>query len=383
MTMYKGRLADKIADLILLKQEGEYWDFKKEWYSNKADLLHDIICMSNNLTTEDGLIIIGVDEFDGFSIIDITNDNNRMSTQNIVDFLKDKKFAGGIRPTVYIETVVLENKKIDVIIIKNDTHTPYFLESDYKGVFSKNIYTRIMDTNTPKNKSADIDKVEFLWKKRFGLTLTALEKCKVYLANKSEWEDSENGISYYKYSPEFTIQIISAGDERTGYEFYLFSQVDSTPLWYDINLFYQSTLILTTGGVALDGGRCFTSTPLYGCIQLERCRNDEIFYKYFIKDSIEYALHNFYINDEKLSDEYFARKRFLECVVIYNSESEKRNFENYIIENIEEFNNPVTEGYMPHFENLPGYDITEFEKRYRNALKLNEMLMDFRKIMVI
>ena len=298
MTMYKGRLADKIADLILLKQEGEYWDFKKEWYSNKADLLHDIICMSNNLTTEDGLIIIGVDEFDGFSIIDITNDNNRMSTQNIVDFL-------------------------------------------------------------------------------------ALEKCKVYLANKSEWEDSENGISYYKYSPEFTIQIISAGDERTGYEFYLFSQVDSTPLWYDINLFYQSTLILTTGGVALDGGRCFTSTPLYGCIQLERCRNDEIFYKYFIKDSIEYALHNFYINDEKLSDEYFARKRFLECVVIYNSESEKRNFENYIIENIEEFNNPVTEGYMPHFENLPGYDITEFEKRYRNALKLNEMLMDFRKIMVI
>ena len=66
MTMYKGKLADKIADLILLKQEGEYWDFKKEWYSNKADLLHDIICMSNNLTTEDGLIIIGVDEFDGF-----------------------------------------------------------------------------------------------------------------------------------------------------------------------------------------------------------------------------------------------------------------------------------------------------------------------------
>lgn len=41
----------EILELVLLKQEGSYWDFKREWYSpdKKADLLHDIICMANNL----------------------------------------------------------------------------------------------------------------------------------------------------------------------------------------------------------------------------------------------------------------------------------------------------------------------------------------------
>ena len=55
---------NEISQLINLKQEGRYWDFKRQWYSNnkKGDLLHDIICMANNLTDKDGLIIIGVDE---------------------------------------------------------------------------------------------------------------------------------------------------------------------------------------------------------------------------------------------------------------------------------------------------------------------------------
>ena len=36
---------NEIENLISLKQEGSYWDFKREWYSKdkKADLLHDII----------------------------------------------------------------------------------------------------------------------------------------------------------------------------------------------------------------------------------------------------------------------------------------------------------------------------------------------------
>lgn len=45
-----------------MKQEGDHWDSKREWYGNKTDLLHDIICMANNLSSQDGLIIIGVDE---------------------------------------------------------------------------------------------------------------------------------------------------------------------------------------------------------------------------------------------------------------------------------------------------------------------------------
>lgn len=39
---------DEVLELMALKQEGAYWDFKREWYSQdkKSDLLHDIICMT-------------------------------------------------------------------------------------------------------------------------------------------------------------------------------------------------------------------------------------------------------------------------------------------------------------------------------------------------
>lgn len=92
----------EIRQLIELRQEGEYWDFKKEWHQNKPDLLHDIICMANNLSNHDGIIIIGVDEENDYSICDVTNDSNRRRTQDIVSFLREKKFAGGIRPTVCV-----------------------------------------------------------------------------------------------------------------------------------------------------------------------------------------------------------------------------------------------------------------------------------------
>ena len=96
-----------IIQLINLHQEGEYWDFKKEWYTNKADLLHDFLCLANNLSSHDGLIIIGVDEENDYSICDIRNDSNRRKTQDIVSFLREKKFAGGIRPTVFVLPISL------------------------------------------------------------------------------------------------------------------------------------------------------------------------------------------------------------------------------------------------------------------------------------
>lgn len=37
----------------------------------------------------------------------------------------------------------------------------------FKGIMSNYIYTRIGDTNTPKDRSADINHIEYLWKKDF------------------------------------------------------------------------------------------------------------------------------------------------------------------------------------------------------------------------
>ncbi len=72
-----------IKKLISLNQEGNYWDFKREWYSQdkKADLLHDIICMANNLVNRDAYIIIGVDEENDYSFSSVKSAPNRKNTQ--------------------------------------------------------------------------------------------------------------------------------------------------------------------------------------------------------------------------------------------------------------------------------------------------------------
>lgn len=107
----------EVRQLIGLQQEGEYWDFKKEWHQNKADLLHDIICMANNLSNQDGLIIIGVDEETDYSICDVINDPNRRKTQDIVSFLREKKFAGGVSVQQHMSSQSLLGKRQSMLLL--------------------------------------------------------------------------------------------------------------------------------------------------------------------------------------------------------------------------------------------------------------------------
>lgn len=176
-------LMNKIESLVALHQEGPYWDFKREWYGDNkdGDMLIDIICMANNLVDKDAYIIIGVDEENDYSIQDITQDTNRRNTQMLTDFIRSKKFAGDFRPVVTVEQVQLNNGVVDVIIVYNSTNTPYFLKEKYKGIFADNIYVRLQDSNTPSDKSADFHHIEYLWKKRFGMLLSPIEKVKLYL----------------------------------------------------------------------------------------------------------------------------------------------------------------------------------------------------------
>lgn len=212
--MEERNLEDEIMQLIKLKAEGGYWDFKQKWHNNKVDLLHDIICMANNLENSDAYIIIGVEdknkkicgisetEESGASATEESGASateesaasetktNRKTQQNLIDFIKDKKFAGDMRPSVYVETLKLEEKEVDVIIIKNSKNTPYYLKESFKekdkkinagSINAGSIYTRTGDTNTPKNSTADIDKAEYLWKKRFGIDLSPMEKLPLLL----------------------------------------------------------------------------------------------------------------------------------------------------------------------------------------------------------
>ena len=374
-----------ILELINLRQEGGYWDFKKEWYKSdnkgRQDLLHDIICMSNNLDSRDAFIIIGVNEDDNYNLRDVSEDNARKNTQNIVDFLKDKKFAGGLRPTVYVKSYQISGKTIDVIVILNDNNTPYYLTDNFQGIRANYIYTRIQDTNTPIDRSADIDKVEFLWRKRLGLTQTVLERFEIYLEDYENWNDGPYGEmqKYYKYFPEFTIEYMSAKDGRDGYEYYLFSQTDSSPHWYDIQFKYHQTLLKELLGVALDGGRYFTPCPEIAGITLDKTKNYnwDFSYRYFTKGTFKYKLNEFFYLQESFSEEY-SRMDFFEVVLLFETENERMEFEKFVRRNWDKRDMYLNNVYMPHIPNLPNYKEGAFIEEYENALVLNKMLSEFR-----
>lgn len=72
---------NEVLQLISLKQEGSYWDFKGECYpkgkEKRADLVHDILAMANNLENRDAYIIIGIDEENNFAPFDLLKGKNR------------------------------------------------------------------------------------------------------------------------------------------------------------------------------------------------------------------------------------------------------------------------------------------------------------------
>ena len=92
---------------------------------------------------------------------------------------------------------------------------------------------------------------------------TELEQMRKMLQNSSQWVGStreEREVVHHKQCPEYWIEKVPC-QIQTGYEYYLFNQTDSWPDWYDINLYHDQTILASIGGINLDGGRCFSSTP--------------------------------------------------------------------------------------------------------------------------
>lgn len=373
---------EEILELISLKQEGSYWDFKKEWYEvgKQADLLHDIICMANNLENRDAYIIIGIDEENEYRVNDMTNADNRKSTQMLVDFMRNKKFAGGIRPRVMVEIMQLETGIIDIIVIKNGYSTPYVLEESYQGVNANNIYTRVMDSNTPKNKTAEILHIEYLWKKRFRLLTTPFEQVFYYFLNKEDWLDVPDDSSiirqYYKYAPEYIIEYCRC-DDRDGYEYYLFSQTDSRPRWYNIYVKYHQTTLFSTIGIGLDGDRYFTNVPCTDFLFDDWRHEGNVSFKYYIKGTKEMILHDFFFDYDN-HEAVYARERFEECILIFSSDAEKFNFKEYADAKWSERQKYLEDVHLPYMEVPDTYRKDAFKEEYENAIVLKKMLDDYR-----
>lgn len=370
-------LNEEVTNLIRLRQEGSFWDFKKQWYTNKSDMLHDIICMSNNLSNRTAYIIIGIDEQQDYSIVDVSCDPNRKNTQKLVDFLKDKKFAGEIRPVVHVESLHCSNGVIDTIVIENSSNTPFYLTAQYEGVRASSIYTRVMDTNTPIDKSADINHIEQLWRKRFHLDDTPIEKFRYYLRSPDDWNTiQDNNMGYfYKYSPEYTI-ICEKDESADGYEYYIFGQVNTNPSWWLITLRYHQTAIEQFQGIALDGGRSFVIAPRRA---YDLLNTDVSSFGFYIQNDLRCRLLEFYHRKE--TSEEHSYRGYMRAIVVFRSEHEYKSFLNYVQTHMGKYHEIYKRRGntgLPHFPNLPGYDMEHLKKDYKDALVMCDMLNEFR-----
>jgi len=357
-----------IQELIERKTEGEYWDYKQQWYSKKADMLHDIICMANNLTNHDAYIIIGIS--DSGELIGVSSDN-RKNQENIITFLRNVDFEGGIRPTVYVHTFNFDDKEVDVLEIKNTNHTPYYLNKEYKNdgiVHAYHIYTRIGDTNTPKTESANIDKVEFLWKKRFGLTLSIKERFLQLLDNLDEWIFETEYEGYNNILPEFQIKISETLIDETQQMPERFFFTDKKYYFQRIELLYHNTVVYRTNLHNYDGGKialpgydfvksiyenlcvpCYIMTNFSG--KLLRLWTDNSERDYCLRG-------NPYISNY----EDVLHYNFL----IFNNEQEKQSFEKYSL-TVDDVNN----------EDITYWDnrLKEYNKTTANNLIANEYIL--------
>mgnify|MGYP000520734231 CR=1 FL=1 len=199
------------------------------------------------------------------------------------------------------------------------------------------------------------------------------------------WEWYDHGIyteekdkKYYKYAPEFTIEhTYEPDDDRKGYEYYLFAQTDSRPHWCEIRICYHQTVLAELGGVILDGGRYFTATPDRDGISLTEYHNWDVPYRYMVKENLNHLVHEFYYVDDG-DEARHSHNEYEGCILIFEDEKEHQRFKIYVRKNWDRKDEFVNDIWIPHMEQLPGYNVDAFREEYLNVQILRRMLQEFR-----
>ncbi|MEB6340190.1 ATP-binding protein [Mammaliicoccus sciuri] len=384
-------LKRNIINLIQYKREGSYWDFKAEYHKDKAELLHDIICLSNNLSNREAYLILGV--ADNGHIRGIANDPNRKTQEELISFVTGKQFAAGRYPKVSLITFEYEEKEIDVILIDPKGYIPYYLEKPEtdkksgknKTVNAGSIYTRVEDKNTPINSTASPLDTEKLWKMHFGLYPTPIKRLQNYLLTPEKWGPNSTGY-FYSESPEYTVYENEEVAEKENYSksiapFYAYNQCNSNVLYFHYEFKYHSTVLYDRQCIALDSAVYKTPVPEFGVINPNVYQDGTFYYRYFIEDTILYNVHLFMYEGKSMEEE-IAMNKFKECVLVFKSDTERNLFEDYILNNLDKVNQSICENHTRLFgiEHMTIYAKEDITKSIKTVKVLKDELEKFRKI---
>ena len=228
------KLIEIIKNLISQKKEGDYWDFKQEWDKNNADLIRDILSLSNNIDHKgDRYLIFGVTDPPACKVVGCNSP--RKTQADLLDLFSNIVFAGSIIPDIRLETCNIDESEIDVVIIRDKSFKPYFLQKEYKDgkeyVHAGTIYSRVGDKNTAKDSTADLYHTEKMWCEGLGLDKTPLKRMQQYLQDFNGWHS--DGIPY----PDVDfIQINGSNFKDAKNTYCLFSFIKDT---FDFSLLFH------------------------------------------------------------------------------------------------------------------------------------------------
>lgn len=376
MARYNDIELSKIVELCINKgHEGDFWDFKQEWHKDISDLIKDIICFANTAHCENCYLIFGINN--DCKVVGMKQP--RYELARILDALSKLEFATIEVPQIRVDTIDLDGIEIDVLTILNTENTPIYLRKPYGKMHSGCIYLRKGDRNTPDNGNALFSDIEFLWKKRFGLTKPPLEYIKEHLKNTVEWSETQD--CYYNiYRPEYVLEHIYCDDDRElSREFYAYAMTNNHVIYSSLNVKCNGTITDTYQIVALDGGRYSTPVPEWAFLGRRiTCNGPEFSYKYYLKDSFRYSLHRFLYHEEN-SDERYAYDDLMGVVLVFGSKEEKNEFEEYVDDHIQDLQNMVKNQTRYSYARAESDTETKFViHRLHTALCLQDMLKEFR-----
>ncbi|MDF9300803.1 hypothetical protein OIT47_011075 [Weissella sp. BK2] len=266
----------------------------------------------------------------------------RKNKQQLTDWLSNISLSGGV-PQFDLETFEVKGHSVDVLTILNTNNVPQYLTKPYKdgkkimGVGQ--IFSRTNDSNTPINQTADVERLEFLFKKRLGLH-ESIEKRYLMLVDQiDDWSYfDESSKLIYKFDPNFYIQIeeYDASDRRIKQGDYYPWLIDVGPEWtireYDtVKFMYGQHKIMEVGPLLwFDRYRGVVIAPELGEINH---RQENTGYRYLTKDSLKYKFFKLLktswneVMSEDFDQAHYSTREALENIVIFDNDEDRLEFE--------------------------------------------------------
>lgn len=341
------QLDEIVREFFYQETEGEYWDFKEKPYfyegqskeeknKKKNDLLHDIICMSNNLSNRDAYIIMGIQD-KPVKITGVKQFSNKWTQENYQDFLQNLTWAGDMIPTVEFRTI--NNGNLDVLIIKKSNRVPFYVTKKYSKVRENRIYVRKGSKNTAIDSQAEIGDIEKLFEFRFGLTPFPKERVINYITDHDHWIEMKGNYEtrswYYEKFPEYTMELVDdpQNDELKA-PVYALIQSNARTTWQILRLKYHQTILLEFSSHYIDEYRGISVQPEYNFLKLFD-RMDSIkfpsMYYYYLYNSVEIEL--MCLLKELMQQDGEAWRRHLSLIPVFYDDDERNAIEEYIEEN--------------------------------------------------